>query len=103
MTAGGPGSTNGIDPKARAVAEALARQSGLSLSEWLTEFLDEEAPEDAVSQDFFNASARGANPETPNTMASGPERFGAPDHSADDVSRITEALDRLSARIESAE
>jgi hypothetical protein len=45
---------------AREVAEGLARQSGLSLSEWLTEFLAEEGPEDAVSQDFFNTPSQAA-------------------------------------------
>lgn len=103
MTAGGPRNAKGIDPKARQVAEDLARQSGLSLSDWLTEFLAEEGPEDAVSQDFFNTPAQTAYLETPRTMATGPTRYEAPEHPADDTERWTDALNRLSARIEAAE
>jgi len=100
MTAGGPRSTRGIDPKARQVAEDLARESGLSLSDWLTEFLAEEAPEDAVSQDFFNTPAQRAFLGTSDAMVTDPAHGDTP---SDDVAFITRALGELSARIEAAE
>ena len=39
MTAAGPWSVKGIDPKAREVAKDLARRSGLTLGEWLNQMI----------------------------------------------------------------
>ncbi|MFI4935588.1 MAG: peptidoglycan-binding protein [Caulobacterales bacterium] len=80
------------------MAEDLARQSGLTLSEWLAGMMSEEGPEDATSQEFFS---QGGHAETPRRPA--PARFEAPGHPADEVERVTQALERLSDRIETAE
>ncbi len=39
MTAAGPWSVKGIDPKAREVAKDLARRSGMTLGEWLNQMI----------------------------------------------------------------
>ncbi len=39
MSAGAPWSVKGIDPKARAAAKTLARQSGMTLGEWLNQVI----------------------------------------------------------------
>lgn len=43
MTAATPWSVKGIDPKAREVAKALARRSGMKLGEWLNRIMLEYA------------------------------------------------------------
>ena len=54
MTAATPWSVKGIDPKAREVAKDLARRSGMTLGEWRNRMiLDDEGPEDAVSEADF--------------------------------------------------
>jgi localization factor PodJL len=96
MTASAPWSVKGIDPKAREIAKDLARRSGMTLGEWLNQMiLDDGAPEEA-------AATRPAALSTPEPAASF-ERFEAPEHPGDDVLRASQALDRLSARIEAAE
>ncbi|HLK23660.1 MAG TPA: peptidoglycan-binding protein [Caulobacteraceae bacterium] len=90
MAANAPWSVKGIDPKAREIAKGLARRSGMTLGEWLNQMILEDslAPEDAPS-----AAAEPAPYP----------RFEAPTHPGDDVARITDALDRISVRIEAAE
>jgi len=81
------------------MAEDLARRSGLSLNEWVSRLMAE-GPEDATSQDYFSQGS--ANyVEAPRADAA--SRYEAVDHPADEVSRVTQALERLSSRIESAE
>ncbi|MGA0599953.1 peptidoglycan-binding protein [Caulobacter sp. KR2-114] len=63
--------------------------------------LADEGPEDAISQDYF-ASAD-TYLETPRADRAAPSRMEIPQHPADEVGRVTAALDRLSARIEAAE
>src|SRR5665213_244974 len=100
MTASAPWSVKGIDPKAREIAKDLARRSGMTLGEWLNQMiLDDGAPDEALRAPPAVLSAPGAA-ET----AAGPyERFEAPEHPGDDVLRASQALDRLSTRIEAAE
>ena len=97
MTASAPWSVKGIDPKAREIAKDLARRSGMTLGEWLNQMiLDDGAPNEASPAAL---STPGAAP-----AAAGPhDRFEAPEHPGDDVLRASQALDRLSARIEAAE
>jgi localization factor PodJL len=96
MTAGAPWSVKGIDPKAREIAKDLARRSGMTLGEWLNQVILED----------------GQTPEPPPAFAPyGREpapaplyrRFETPDHPGDELSRVTRALEQLSARIEAAE
>ncbi len=100
MTASAPWSVKGIDPKAREIAKDLARRSGMTLGEWLNQMiLDDGAPDQATPSRPAALSAPGAT-----TIAAGPyDRFEAPEHPGDDVLGATQALDRLSARIEAAE
>ncbi len=96
MTASAPWSVKGIDPKAREIAKDLARRSGMTLGEWLNQMiLDDGAPDEASPARPAALSSAGA--------ASAYARFEAPEHPGDDVLRASEALDRLSARIEAAE
>ena len=94
MTAGAPWSVKGIDPKAREIAKDLARRSGMTLGEWLNQvILDDEAPlEDAPRYPTFG---RHAIPT--------PRRYEAYARPVDDAFRVSDALERLSARIEAAE
>ena len=41
MSSGVPWSVKGIDPKARETAKDLARRSGLTLGEWLTQMIED--------------------------------------------------------------
>jgi localization factor PodJL len=81
------------------MAEDLARRSGLSLNEWVSRLMAE-GPEDATSQDYFSQSS------TPYIEAPRPTaepRYEAMNHPADEIGRVTQAMERLSDRIESAE
>ena len=78
MTSGAPWSVKGIDPKAREVAKDLARRSGMTLGEWLNQMI----------MDDTEATA---------------EEESAPPIAAEEFGRVSEALERLSSRIESAE
>jgi localization factor PodJL len=99
MAGGIPRGARHVDPASRQMAEDLARRSGLSLNEWVSRLMAE-GPEDATSQDYFShASANYI--EAPRAEAA--SRYEAVDHPADEVSRVTQALERLSSRIESAE
>jgi localization factor PodJL len=82
------------------MAEDLARRSGLSLNEWVSRLMAE-GPEDATSQDYFSQSSQNYS-ETPRAAAAQP-RYEAVEHPADEVGRVTQALERLSDRIASAE
>jgi localization factor PodJL len=120
MTSGAPWSVKGIDPKAREVAKDLARRSGMTLGEWLnTMIFEEDGPEDIGSEAYFAESGRTPGErssrnyyETPRPLAAAirpaplseaPSRFEAPEHPADEIGRVTLALDRLTDRIESSE
>src|SRR5271168_4674559 len=99
MAGGAPKIARNVDPASRQMAEDLARRSGLSLNEWVSRLMAE-GPEDATSQDYFSQGS--ANyVEAPRADAA--SRYEAVDHPADEVSRVTQALERLSSRIESAE
>ena len=115
MTSGAPWSVKGIDPKAREVAKDLARRSGMTLGEWLNQMIfEEDGPEDISSESYFAASdsglrgpvrtyyETGRNEPQPRAGAttSAPSRFEAPEHPADEISRVTHAFDRLIERIE---
>jgi localization factor PodJL len=95
MTAGASRSARSIDPISREAAEDLARRSGLTLNEWVA-LLVAEGPEDATSQDYFAQSP----PEPPGVQAARVEAFV---QAREEVSRVTEAIERLSDRIQSAE
>lgn len=97
MTAGAPWSVKGIDPKAREIAKDLARRSGMTLGEWLNQVIleDESAGEAPPPAPRYPSFGRHVAPE--------PRRFEGYSRSVEDAFRSTEALDRLSARIEAAE
>lgn len=104
MTAATPWSVKGIDPKAREVAKDLARRSGMTLGEWLNRMiLDDEGPEDAVSEADFARRPEPAYFESPRRSEGAPARVEAVEHPADEMGRIALALDRLSERLESSE
>jgi len=99
MAAGAPKGSRYVDPASRQMAEDLARRSGLSLNEWVARLMAD-GPEDATSQDYFTQPAASYF-EEPRPAAQ--PRYEAVGHPADEVGRVTEALERLSDRIESAE
>lgn len=103
MTAGAPWSVKGIDPKAREIAKDLARRSGMTLGEWLNRMIVEgEAPtsSDAAPDQAFNAVDTG-----PIVIggSAGEPRYEIPNHPADEVGKVADAIERLTARIEAAE
>jgi localization factor PodJL len=57
MTAAGPWSVKGIDPKAREVAKDLARRSGMTLGEWLNQMIIDGVDSDMPPPPFDDASA----------------------------------------------
>jgi localization factor PodJL len=103
MAAGIPRSARYVDPASRQMAEDLARRSGLSLNEWVARLMAE-GPEDATSQDYFSQPAPGYldAPRSAPYGATQP-RYEAVGHPADEVGRVTTAIERLSDRIETAE
>ena len=130
MTSGTPWSVKGIDPKAREVAKDLARRSGMTLGEWLNRMiLEEEGPEEITSQSYFtdpdyaprifsdrpeparsyyetprHEIFRAAEPPVrPEGLTEPPSRYEAPVHPGDEIGRVTQALDRLTDRIETSE
>ena len=117
MSSAAPWSVKGIDPKAREIAKDLARRSGMTLGEWLNQVILEdggvEAPDEpapAPRQSFagqpFGGRAYADQPAIGRATfgaASAYRRIETPEHPGDEVFRVTEALDRLSARIEAAE
>jgi len=123
MTAGAPWSVKGIDPKAREVAKDLARRSGMTLGELLNRLILEDEDQSLSQPSYLAAvdrleaepqpnpfatsalasSMREPYREEPRTVADAPSRFRAPEHPADEVGRVTAALERLSERIEAAE
>lgn len=96
MTAGAPWSVKGIDPKAREIAKDLARRSGMTLGEWLNQVILEDGP---LPEEPPPSRYAGYGREAPPSF----RRIETPDHPGDEISRVTEALERLTARIEAAE
>lgn len=96
MTAGAPWSVKGIDPKAREIAKDLARRSGMTLGEWLNHMIVEGEPPEAES--FTEDSGVITYPRQ-----DAPPRYEAVHHPADEVGKVTDAIERLTARIEAAE
>jgi localization factor PodJL len=80
------------------LAEDLARRSGLTLNEWVSRLMAE-GPEDATSQDYFTQSS--SYVEAPRAATN--PRYETLGHPADEVGRVTQAIERLSDRIEGAE
>lgn len=106
MTSGAPWSVKGIDPKAREIAKDLARRSGMTLGEWLNQVILEDGPVEAPLAGFYAAGSgmgRGSALNAGTGPASVYGRFEAAQHPSDEIYRVTEALDRLSERIEAAE
>lgn len=102
MTAGTPWSVKGIDPKAREVAKDLARRSGMTLGEWLNRvILEDDVPEEVSSQAEIPDRARRLADAPRLRLAS----TASPRHElgSGDLSRVAQALDRLTDRIEASE
>jgi len=95
MTAGAPWSVKGIDPKAREIAKDLARRSGMTLGEWLNQVILEDGP---IAEEPPPSRYAAYGREAPSYR-----RIETPEHPGDELSRVTEALERLSSRIEAAE
>ncbi|MDR3509284.1 MAG: peptidoglycan-binding protein [Caulobacteraceae bacterium] len=108
----------GIDPKAREIAKDLARRSGMTLGEWLNQVIleDNMVPEEVIppvyGSDRYVSDRHSSDRHASDRQfsdrrgSSGDERFRrieTPRHMGDDVLRVSEALDHLSARIEAAE
>lgn len=104
MSVATPWSVKGIDPKAREVAKDLARRSGMTLGEWLNRMiLDDEGPEDAVSEADIARRPAPLYFESARRTEDAPSRVEAAEHPADEMGRIALALDRLSERLEVSE
>src|SRR5215469_13710118 len=89
MTSGAPWSVKGIDPKTREIAKDLARRSGMTLGEWLTQVIAEDGGDEAP------AGGRKAA-DRPASENRAPRRGG------DDLDRVLGALEDLSARFEAS-
>ena len=104
MTAAGPWSVKGIDPKARELAKDMARRSGLTLGEWLNQMITDGLPAEpppAGSEAELRAVLLAE-------AAAGDEIAQAVDEEAAaasqaEVERVTQLLETVSDRIEAAE
>ena len=99
MTSGAYKSARYLDPTSRQAAEDLARRSGMTLNEWVSRLMAE-GPEDATSQDYFNQSS-GNYVAQPRDAVS--PRYETAGHPADELARVSQAIERLSDRIATAE
>jgi localization factor PodJL len=110
MSAGAPWSVKGIDPKAREIAKDLARRSGMTLGEWLNQMiLEGDGEEDQVipfgrkaaqAADYRGPDRRGRVRRIEDAYA---DREPHQDNETAQLARVTDALEALSARLESAE
>ncbi|MDO8297810.1 MAG: peptidoglycan-binding protein [Caulobacter sp.] len=92
----------GIDPKTREIAKDLARRSGMTLGEWLNRMIGEgEQGLQAAPDPAFVSPPEPVVIGTPRPGAA--PRYEVAGHPADEVSRVAEAVERLTARIEAAE
>lgn len=114
MTAAGPWSVKGIDPRAREIAKDLARRSGLTLGEWLNQIIiegDVEAPpfdstpgEPADRRQSMGQVYRDSGTSSVEDDDDGEERRAGPSRDeVADIARIARALETLSSRMEAAE
>ncbi len=94
MTASPRRAAKRIDPKTRGMAEALARQSGVSLSDWAAAL--------SAADDLKDALLIEGAVDAPREGGEG-ERLMVPGHPTDDVLRVSKALEALSERLEAAE
>jgi localization factor PodJL len=103
MTSAGPWSVKGIDPKAREIAKDLARRSGMTLGEWLNQMIiDGGEPEPPPFEPPRGEPFRRPGGSAPTSRT--PAYFDEPETSdLARVTRVTRALDALSARLEQAE
>lgn len=90
MTSGAPWSVKGIDPKTREIAKDLARRSGMTLGEWLTQVISEDGGETPAGGVARKASDRPASENR------------APRRGGDDLERVLAALEDLSVRFEAS-
>jgi TPR repeat protein len=124
MSSGQPWSVKGIDPRAREIAKDLARRSGMTLGEWLNQVILEDGPLGGEAEGQMSTGAwAGGEPGRPHDLVHGfgpssgqgrsfssirepaerlAPRYDVPDIDSD-LRRVTEALDRLTARIEASE
>jgi len=120
MTAAGPWSVKGIDPKAREIAKDLARRSGMTLGEWLNQMIidggeSEPPPFEAPPQpapysdtrrrvlDELYREARTARTNPPPLRQPEPRFYDQRPSDAPEVTRVARALSDLSLRMEAAE
>ena len=108
MTAGAPWSVKGIDPKAREIAKDLARRSGMTLGEWLNQMILDDGVEPPVAEAVRRMAS--TSPQALSASAFGSvrgeraaPRLEATPSRDDELERVIDGLDRLSARIEAAE
>ncbi len=124
MSAGAPWSVKGIDPKAREIAKDLARRSGMTLGEWLNQMIIEGDADDAVvpfgrkaAPPYKGPDRRGRLRRLEDAYTDEPARDAHRDHGRDrshgraaanqdedeQLARVSEAIEQLSARLETAE
>jgi len=107
MSAGAPWSVKGIDPKAREIAKDLARRSGMTLGDWLNQMIMEdgqEAPPQPAPLQRRRFDSSGPAPQRAVERPVAPvQRLEAEPDEDDEIARVAQSLDRLSARIEAAE
>ncbi len=105
MGGAAPWSVKGIDPKAREVAKDLARRSGMTLGEWLNRvILEDDMPEEVtVEAQFGDRAFRAQAPRLRAISPPGPPSFSLATPTPPDLTRVAQALDRLTDRIEASE
>ena len=102
MTAAGPWSVKGIDPKAREIAKDLARRSGLTLGEWLNQMIIEGGD---VEADAPSPPTEPRRPLDALYREAQVRRMAAETRAPDEneAQRLTRALETLATRVEAAE
>src|ERR1700748_1779998 len=98
MTAGGPWSVKGIDPKAREIAKDLARRSGMTLGEWLNQMILDDSEEESAERKL---AAVGSERRARLRSVQGGLSVDGEARDAG-LERVTSALEGLAQRIETA-
>ncbi len=104
MTAAGPWSVKGIDPKAREIAKDLARRSGMTLGDWLNQMIIDggepeaaippPAPEPRRPLDELYREAQASRRSGPSILRPGEDA---------DTGRLARAVETLATRVETTE
>ena len=103
MTAAARRSAKEIDPISREIAQTLARQSGMSLADWIASLMGGEAAPAASLSSEVERATEGPLERDDSLGRHSPGRLEAPPHPADAAGELISAVKSLTDRLEAIE